>query len=128
MPFDVGKTWLNGFLMNTFIVTMGTQGMLTFLCNLFPQYLRLTTGYMYYHTMMRGLPYFKYIYKFKIVEMFTIVMFIITSVRLLVIPSERARIQTLMEAKRQQRSDNMKKDWKAATADIKKRDTARQTI
>lgn len=125
MPFETGKTWLNGFLINTFILTMGTQGMLTYLCNIFPQYLRGTIGFMYYHTMLRGMPFFNVIYRYKVVEWSIIIMFIISCIKLLIVPSEIAKLHTKMEERRQQRTDNLKKDWKKAAQDIKTRDTRR---
>jgi hypothetical protein len=90
---------------------IATQGLLAFLCELFPQYLRLSTVYMYYKTMPSGMYGIGWIYNYKICEFSVVAMFFFSMGRLLLIPSKRSELKTEMEELRVTRKEAMTKDW-----------------
>jgi hypothetical protein len=84
--------------------------MICYMCNIFPQYLRFTTCHLLYSDLLKGLPYIGWFYYWKVCDYMICVVFGLSSVYLLLTPSEKSRMKKLMEEKKHERMELMKKD------------------
>ena len=115
-PFTINGTWMSSFLTNCLFLQTCSMGMLTWLCNYFPNYLRLTEGVQIFKYYMGGLPVIRYLFNsVHFVFVGTFVMFIISCIYLLTVPSQKARVTKIMQEKKSERTEAMKKDPKTTT-------------
>jgi len=74
-----------------------------------PQYMRFTQAQVLFDYIFKGVPFVGYLWSFRCAEFGQAVAFILASVYLLLKPSQKSRVQRIMQLKKRERTEAMKK-------------------
>jgi hypothetical protein len=96
---------MSSFLVNCFTMLLTSLGLISFLTLEFETYLRFTVVERVFKHMLTNAAIVKYVYYYDLTEFGLIGMFLIITVYLLSIPSQKSRIAKLMQQKKKERME-----------------------
>ena len=112
LPFKNNGTWMISFLVNGLFLQLCTFGLIIYMTQNLPQYTRFTQAQVMFDHMFKGVPFVGLVWNQRCVEFGQAILFILSCIYLLMQPSQKARVQRIMQLKKKERTEAMKKDPK----------------
>jgi hypothetical protein len=98
-------TWMSSFLVNSFTMLLTSLGLISFLTLEFETYLRFTVVERIYRHLLTNAAIVKYVYYYDLTEFGLVIVFLLFTGYLLSIPSQKSRINKLMQQKKKERME-----------------------